>query len=417
MPQDTIAQSYGARPKIFYGYIIILLSFFVLAINAGSRTTFGVFLKPILADFESTRGLLSGVFSLSLLVNGCLSIPVGRLVDKIGPRLIITFCGISMGVGYLLMSQATAIWQMYLIYGILIGAGNALHVPIMSTVVRWFHTKRNIMLGIVGIGGSMGTMILPPCASLIVSAYDWRVSFAVLGSFIMIVLIVSAQFLKNNPTAPDYQAHDLENINGSSPPSDNSGFTLKEALMTRPLWLFVLLYFVFGASCFTFMVHIVAYATDRGISATNAAAIVSVVGAMGIVSRLILGRIGDRFGVSLSLPMGLFFRLVALICALFAEELWAFYGVAILFGLSWGANVQGTSWMAQTFGTRSVGAITGTCNIGFTVGVAAGPLLAGYIYDSTHSYMLAFLMTTMIVFFGLVITKLLPTTAIERKPV
>lgn len=415
MDLEKTSQSNSVKPKIFYGYIIILLSFLVMAVNGGSRTSFGVFLKPILAELESSRGLLSGVFSLSLLVNACLSIPVGQLVDKIGPRLIITFCGLFMGVGYIFMSQANTIWQMYILYGVFIGAGNALHVPIMSTVVRWFSTKRNIMLGIVGAGNSIGTMILPPFASSLISVYDWRISFAILGTIVTPILLVAAQFLKKSPDKSGFQANGADMKKDKSSQTNNKGITFKEALMIQPLWLFILLYFVFGASCFTFIVHIVPYATDLGISATNAATIISVAGAMGIVGRIILGRIGDDFGVHRSVPIGLVCRLVSMICVMFAKELWMFYVIAVIFGISWGTNVQGISWVAQAFGTRSVGAISGICNIGYTIGVAVGPFLAGYIFDRTQSYQWAFMMLVIIVLIGIITTRLLPTKELELK--
>lgn len=196
MAGDKILQSSTLKQKLFYGYIIVLIGFIVLAVNTGSRSAFGIFLKPMLTDLGLTRGITSGAFSLSLLINAVLCVPIGWLLDKLGPRIIITFCGFFIGLGYLFMSQVNTTWQLYLFYGVIIGIGSTVYVPAVSTVARWFTTRRSIMTGIVGSGGSMGTLIAPLLANWLISIYDWRSAFAILGGVILVLVIVSAQFLR-----------------------------------------------------------------------------------------------------------------------------------------------------------------------------------------------------------------------------
>ncbi|MFC1905175.1 MFS transporter [Chloroflexota bacterium] len=415
MSQDTTSQSSNVKQKLFYGYIIVLISFLAMAINAGSRGAFGVFLKPMLEDIGSTRGLISGAFSLSQLVNACFSILAGRLSDEFGPRIVITFCGLFMGIGYLLMSQTTTLWQMYLFYGALIGVGTTFYTPIMSTVAKWFSTRRNTMIGIVSAGGSIGTMILPLFASWLITSYDWHISFAVLGSIILAVLIISAQFLKKDPTKSGQQAYgdDTKTEIGSHLQSED--ISLKQAILTRQFWLLTLVYFLFGFGGFTLTVHIVPYATDQGISATSAASIVSVIGGIGIVSRLVMGGIGDKFGERRVFLIGFIFRLVAVLWLMSAKELWMLYLFAIGFGFSFGLGAQIVPWIAKVFGTRSLGAISGACTVGWYIGVALGPFIAGYIYDSTQSYQWAFLTIAIITLLGIVISRLIPAIVIKQK--
>ena len=414
--QDSNLQSNTGKPKLYYGYIIVLISFLVLVIHAGQRNSFGVFLKPILDELQSSRGLISSVFSFSVLVNAIVAIPVGRLVDRFGPRPIITAGGLLIGIGYLLMTQTTAVWQMYLVYGVLVGAGSTLYVPVVSTVVRWFDARRNTMLGITAVGNSIGVIVMPVFASWLISVQSWRISFAVLGGIIMIVLVTISQFIRKNPDEAEQRLYESGKKNKTALPSRKNDFTMGSALRSPNLWLFLLMYLILGISCFTFTIHIVPYATDLGISATTAASLLSIMGAVGIGGRLIFGWMGDRYGVSLVILIGFALRMVVMILVVFSRDLMMLYLVSVLFGFSWGANIQGTSWLAHVFGTTSIASIMGVCTIGYMLGCAVGPYMAGYIYDSTGSYRWAFLMLAAIILVGIIIARLLPQVKVERRP-
>jgi MFS family permease len=137
MDSQKILGSKGTKPRFFYGYIVVLVGFFAIAIIQGTLNTFGVFFKPLLADFGWTRATTSGAFSLAMIFNGLLAIVMGRLTDRYGPRIVLTLCGFFLGSGYMLMSRITAIWQLYLFYGVIIGTGmGGSFVPLISIVVR-----------------------------------------------------------------------------------------------------------------------------------------------------------------------------------------------------------------------------------------------------------------------------------------
>ena len=127
------------QPKIFYGYIVVAASFLIYMVMWGTYYTFGIFFKPFLVEFGWTRAMTSGAYSLSLILHGLLGIVAGKLTDRFGPRVVVTACGLLLGSGYLLMSQVSAIWQLYLFYGVIIGIGiSGGFIPLVSTVARWF---------------------------------------------------------------------------------------------------------------------------------------------------------------------------------------------------------------------------------------------------------------------------------------
>ena len=115
--------SKNKKSKFFYGYIIVLVGFIISSLVLGGINSFGVFLKPVLTEFGWTRAMASGAFSVCTLLIGFLGIGAGRLNDRFGPRLLLTVGGFLAGTGYLLMSQVSAIWQIYLYFGVLVGFG------------------------------------------------------------------------------------------------------------------------------------------------------------------------------------------------------------------------------------------------------------------------------------------------------
>ena len=125
------------KPKVFYGYVIVLVSFCIQALSWGMISTFGTFFSSFVAEFGWPRATISGASSLAGVLLGFVGIIAGRLGDRIGPRMVMTGCGVSMGSAYLLMSRINAPWQLYLFYGVIGGIGlSGMDVLPLSAVAR-----------------------------------------------------------------------------------------------------------------------------------------------------------------------------------------------------------------------------------------------------------------------------------------
>jgi len=166
-----------------------------------TRYAFGVFFKPVLTEFGWTRAITSGAFSLSMFMEGLVGIVMGGLNDRLGPRMVLTLCGFLLGLGCLLISQISAIWQLYLFYGVIMGIGmSGAWVPLSSTIARWFVKRRSMMSGIVLTGTNLGALIAPPVANRLISAYDWRISYIIMGSVVLVVILLGARLLRRDPS-------------------------------------------------------------------------------------------------------------------------------------------------------------------------------------------------------------------------
>ena len=401
------------KDKFFYGYIVVAAALLIVIIAHGAQYTFGIFFKPILTEFGWTRGATSGAFSLYLVLWGFLSIFVGRLNDSFGPRIIMIVCGFFLGLGYLLMSQISAIWQLYLFYGLIIAVGmSGAWVPLISTVPRWFIKRRGMMTGIVTSGSGIGTVLLSLVASRLISDHGWSTSYIIVGLGVLVLLMLAAQFLRRDPHQAGQLPYGESEIKEESLNSPAGGFCFWEAIGTRPFWMVCAIFFCFGFNLYTIMVHIVPHAIELGISPIIAANIIAVIGGINAAGRIIIGYTCDRIGNRLSLIISFILMAVALVWVMAAKEVWMFYLFAVVFGFGYGGLAALESLVpAELFGLRSLGTIVGVVMFSFTIGGAIGPVLAGRIFDMTGGYNPAFRVCAAVGITGIILSALLRPTS------
>jgi len=379
---------------LHYGWVIVISGASIHVINSFVAFTFGVFFKPLTTEFNWERASLSGAYSVYMVLFGLMGIFAGRLSDKYGPRIPVTIGGTLTGAGFLLMSQINSLWQVYLIWGLIMGIGSSGHVvPIISTIPRWFARKRGTAIGIAFAGFGVGAIISPPLAQWLISAFDWRQAIATLGLITLAVIIPLAQFLKHSPQRTGLKPHGENGTteNKETPTSTVEELSFAQATKTRRFWTFGLIIFCWLFCVQVIIVHIVPNAIDAGIPEVAAASILSVIGGVSIIGRLFIGLISSRLGSRLTLTACVAVIALNLILLLFARDIWVFLAFAVIFGLAYGGVVSLQPVVtAELFGLNTLGMIfAGTMLFG-TAGGAVGPFLAGSIFDATGSYTLPF---------------------------
>ncbi len=385
-------------------------SFIIQAVSVGAMFTYGVFFKDFQADFGWSRAAISGASSLAFLTMGLIGVIAGKLNDRIGPKVIIVASGISLGIGYLLMSRLQALWQLYLIYGVLVGIGFSTHdVITLSTVARWFTRRRGMMSGIVKVGTGAGQFLVPLIATLLLAAYGWRNSYIIIGTAALLIFVTVAQVLSRDPQGigllPDGDKTESgDNGNGSQIES----VTLRAAARTRQFWTICIAEFAIFFCLLTIIVHIVPHAMDLGLKPPIAVGVLSTIGGVSMLGRMIMGTANDKIGGKRSLVICFILLLCGLCWLHVAREAWMLFLFAAIYGFAHGGFFTVMSpTIAEFFGTGSHGLLYGIVLASGTFGGAAGPLIAGRTFDVSGSYRIAFLVLILLAVIGFGLITLL----------
>ncbi len=381
------------KPALSYGIVIVAACFSLQAVGLGLYIGYGVFINPLIDEFGWARATLSGASSLALFLSGLLSVFVGRISDKIGPRLIVLLCAFFFGFGHMLMSQIHAVWQLYLVFGVVIGLGlSCVDVIALSTTAQWFSKRRGSITGIVKVGAGFGHLIIPMLATLLIINNGWRFSYIALGAGSFLGFGIISLLLKR---APGKIAESSADTSRGETAAQNGGaeihLTLKDAVKTRTFWTICLSNLLALFCLMTIMVHIVPHASRMIDSPTKATGVISIIGFTSMGGRLIIGYIIDRIGSKLTTILCFILLVIVLLWLQLANTLWMLYLFAVFYGVAHGGLFTIISpIVADYFGTKSHGALFGVVVFFGTVGGSLGPLLSGRIFDTTGSYNLAF---------------------------
>lgn len=368
----------------------------------GMLFAFGLFFKPLQEEFGWSRTLLSSATALSFFAMGVLAILAGRMNDRFGPRVVLGVTGAAYGIGYLLLSQISAPWQMFVIFGVFMGLGLGAHdVVTLSTIARWFEKRRGIMSGVVKTGTAVGQIMVPPIAAALLLAYGWRQALIILGCAALVLLLLAAFSIVRPPEAQ-------KEMPGSPP----NGHSFAEARGSRLFWTLCAIQFLFFPSMMTVPTHLAIHGTDLGMSTAKAATLLSVLGASSIAGRLIVGTLTDRIGGKRAFVMCFVILFGSLVAFSGTTAHGILYGVVACYGFSHGGLFTVVSpIVAEYFGMRAHGSIFGTILFFGTIGGAIGPIAAGWVFDMTASYQLAFISLATFAAIGLALVFTLPKKA------
>ncbi len=407
--QENPGTAASVTPRFFYGYVIVMACFLIMVVLWGTFNSFGIFYDSLIVEFGWTRTMTAGAFSLNNLLIGLFCILIARLCDQYSPRIVINTSSCILGLGYLLMSGVTSIWQFYFFYGVMIAVGMGAYVAILPIVARWFTGRRGLMTGIVFSGMGLGTMVIPPAANRLISTYGWRHSFIIVGVIALIILVLASQFLKPDPRRIGQLPYGEEGIPSLNTVQEAHGATFREALCSGSFWLLAAMYFILLTCTIFIMAHVFIHATGVGVSPACAANILVILGLFSIVGMNIMGMAGDRFGNRAAFTIGFFLMTIAFVCLLILNDAaWVLYLFGVVFGFAYGGTMALFSpTVAELFGLKSQGVILATAACLGGIGAAIGPVMGGHIFDVTGKYTPAFLICAVIAAIGLILSRIL----------
>lgn len=395
--------------NFFYSYVIVAACFSIQAIGVGTYISYGVFFNQLSSEFGWSRATISGASSAAFFLMGLLGIFVGRLNDRIGPRKVMTVTSSFFGLGLLLMSRLDTVWQLYLFYGVIFGIGlSSIDVIALSTTARWFVKKRGVMTGIVKVGTGMGQLMIPLAASMLIKSYGWRTSYLIIGVAGFLLLVSITQLLRRDPSQMGLLLNYEKKMSMDNPGLIRVGLSLHEAVHTRQFWMICAVNLVIVFCLMIIMVHIVPYAQDIEVSALRAASVLSTIGGVSMIGRFITGIAIDRIGSKRVIIVCFILLMVELLWLQMANDLWMLYLFAVFYGITHGGFFTAISpIVAEFFGISSHGVLFGIVAFSGTIGGAIGPFVAGYIFDITAGYSLAFWLGTLVSTLGLMLIVLL----------
>lgn len=380
-------------------WIVLAAAFTMQMAFAGGHFTFGVFLKPMAEQMHWSRGATAFAYTLLWWASAPATVLLGWISDRIGARKVLVFGSIIFGLGIFLSSRVENLWEFYLYFGVLGGIGRAAaRAPLLSAIFQYFTRRKGLAVGLTLSGTGIGTLIFPPLMRYTMSAADWRVAFIVLGLLSWLILLPSALIIRK-PRAGEAEpgkpgGEDKSEGFGLLGTADEE-WTVGRVLKNRTFWTLVATGFACCVSHSFPLAHIVAYASDRGISELTAATVLGTVGVSAAAGRLIWGATSDRIGGRKTVLCCITLQTLMMFLVAFAKDLWAFYLFAVAFGLAYGGVLPLYAVVSrELFGMRRFGTVYGMHSLVTSMGMGSGAIVGGYIFDLSGDYFFAFMTST-----------------------
>jgi MFS family permease len=388
------------RNVIFYGWWVVVICFLIHFYTGGTYFYgFTAFFNPIESEFGWSYAMISLAMSLRGVESGVLAPVAGIMVDRLGPKKLLIGGVVFFGLGFFLLNYITELWNFYLVFMILaFGLSMASPVVSMTAITRWFKGKRtSLALGILMAGYAAGG-IVTPTVIWVVDSFGWREACVIFGIGSILILLPLALLIKDPPKEqPSGQA--AADKPAGKLPVPSFGMTAKEAVKTKDFWLLSFVVLFGGIAATAVYVHLVPYLTSIGISRQMSGIIGLVFAISSIIGRLVFGWLGDLYDKRKVFAVISLLNAVGALWFTFALDMWHIYMSAVLLAVGFGASMPlRPALQNDLFGTKAFGSIQGILMIFSTLTSVLAPPWAGWVYDNTKSYFMAFLILAIISF-------------------
>ena len=390
---------------MFYGWVIVGLALIVNSLSSGPVWSgVGVWMKALELHFGWSRAQLSGAFSMAQLEGSIIGPLMGYLIDKLGSRRMVLIGMIITGLGFLLFSRTDSIFLFYLSYGlIMLGTAAGTWLPTMTVVNRWFVRRRGMAMAIAAEGSPLGGLALVPILAWAITPgnYGWSVTAQWIGVVFLCLALPMSMLVRERPEdygvlpdgdSPEQAASRKARPTRRADSSDQLNFTARQALRTPAFWLITFGH-AFSTILFaTLTVHLVLMLTDQGLTIQSSSYVFSVIMASAAIFQLIGGYMGDRMPINVAIAIFGFIQAGGFLMAVLVDSLAMAMLFAVVFGAGFGGrNPLTTAIRGEYFGKTAFATITGISSAPMYVFMLSAPLFAGFLFDATGSYTLAFL--------------------------
>ena len=373
------AAAVGEFSAAYPGWRVVAAANLGVMVSFGSLLvfTFGVFLKPLAAEFGWSREEISRAFAIAAMTVAASSPFLGQALDRFGPRRVILPCfAVFAAAVFSLSGLSGNLWQLYAIFFAIGLVGNATtQMGYAGAVSSWFAKRRGLALACVMAGVGVGSIVHPILAQWCIGRFGWRAAYAALGALVVVFAFpLTSLWVRRNPAS----AASVES---------KAGVSFGDALRQREFWILAAVLFFSSLTVNGALTHLAAHLSDRGLSPDNAALATGLLGGANLAGRLAAGWFLDRvFGPRLC--MALMSAMAAGILILSqASSLPVAAAAAILIGIGLGGEADITPFLlTRYFGLKSFSALYGLTWTFYALAGALGPVVFGRVFDTTGSY-------------------------------
>lgn len=398
--------------RFTYHWAIVIACFILMASSVGiTQNCFNLFSIEIMNELKFTASQVQVMNTIATLMTMVSALVVGTVFNKFSMRLAMPVYAICLTGGFFLYSTVNSLAQLYILSALVgFGRGGVAVVPCGLLMNNWFKEKRGFATGIALAGSTAGGFVFVRIANAIIASIDWRRAYMVLGVMAAVLIIPTVIFvIREKPEDKGLRPYGAtDEDTASAVKAEFTGISRKKFLKTSAFWMLGITFFLISAINMGLQNNVSIYLTmQKGQTRELAADVASILLLSQVVGKILLGSIYDKKGVKFGSAYGCVVFLLSIVTIMLAGN----KAFAIIFGVIVGLALSMTTCTpplltSLAVGRREYSSIYGLLNAFATAGVALGPVIAGFIYDHTESYDLAWIIFAVVAVVILVLTIL-----------
>jgi len=390
-----------SRRRLHYAWIVAAVTFITIMGAAGFRATPSVLIVPLQHEFGWNRAIISVAVSINLILFGLTGPFAAALMERFGLRVVTVGALITIAGGALLTTLMKSPWELYLLWGVVVGVGTGSMASVLAANVaaRWFVERRGVVLGALTAAGATGQLIFLPALGYLAENVGWRYVSITVAVGALAVAPLIAVFLRNRPSDVGLRAYgateDDKPVAATGSPIANAFRGLRLGVKSRDFWLLGGSFFICGASTNGLIgTHLIPASVDHGMAEVTAASLLAVIGVFDVVGTLASGYLTDRFDSRKLLFVYYGLRGLSLLALpyAFGSPQFGLILFIVFYGLDWVATVPPTVQLARkVFGQQNFAIVYGWIFAAHQIGAAAIAFAAGAVRTVFGDYQIAFM--------------------------
>ncbi len=374
-----------------YAWVIAAVTFIAMLTTSAALGMPGAMLQPLTREFGWPTDQLSSVFAVRFALFGLLGPFAAVFIARYGLRRVMICAAFFIGAAMILATQVTQLWQLFVLWGLVLGCGTGLTALVLGAMVanRWFTTRRGLVVGLLAASTATGQLIFLPVAAWLIEHVGWRYALLPVFAACVVVAVLVFLFMQDSPKsvglAPFGEEPATHAADAPAGPPVPLNFlapfaVLRDAARSQAFWILAGTFFICGLSTNGLVqTHFISFCSDNGMTAVPAASVLSMMGLFDLVGTTLSGYLSDRFDNRKLLFW--YYALRGLSLFWLPYSTFTLYGLsafAMFYGLDWIATVPPTVKLAaQNFGKERAGLVFGWVFAAHQLGAAVAAYGAG----------------------------------------